>query len=107
MFTLLLFFLLLQTSLNFFSPESLVTMVFGGLTALGATQWLKRGISVQGAAATLAALAISLVVAVGAFVVSQAVNSGGGFSWATVPQNAAQIFALATVAYNLFLKDRT
>lgn len=90
----------------FFSAESLISTIVGGLAAVGVTQWLKGGTGIQGAGLTVLAFVVSFAVAIVALVVSILI-SGRGFSWEIIPQSAAQIFALATLTYNLLIKDRS
>lgn len=89
------------------SAESLVTTIVGGLISLGVTQWIKNDGALQGPAVTLMAFFVAVVVGFIAFVVSAALSSEANPSWSLIAQNSAQIFALSTLAYNLFLKDRS
>ncbi len=90
----------------FFSPESLVSTVVGGLATLGATHWLKGITGLQGAGAAILAFVVSIVIAAAAYVVSTML-SGNPISWQMVPQGAMQIFTLATLAYKLLMADST
>lgn len=87
-----------------FSAEGLVTTIVGGLLATGLTQWLKKGTGLQGAGATVLAIIVSFVVGAAAFVVSSVI-SGNQLGWEMIPAGATQIFALATIAYNLMIKS--
>lgn len=87
----------------FFSAESLVSTIVGGLAAVGLTQWFKKGTGANAAGATAIAFALSLGVAVIALVLSTLLG-GKEVSWDIIPQSAMQIFALATLTYNLIIK---
>ncbi len=90
----------------FLSAESLVSTIVGGVVALLGTQYFKAAVGVQGAGATVLAFVISFVVAIIAFAISTAL-SGGEIGWGLIPQGSLQIFALATLAYNLILKSNS
>lgn len=90
--------------LSFFSPESLVTTIVGFLVSIGLTHVFKNVIGLQGAGAAVLAFVISFVVAIGAVVISGLLG-GSGFSWDTIASSGTQIFALATIAYKLFMAN--
>ena len=93
-------------ALSFFSAESLVTMIVGFIVSAGVTQWLKNQTGVYGTGAAVMAFAIAFVVAALAVVIST-LFSGGTISWETIPQAGLQIFALATMAYRLFMSNES
>lgn len=86
-----------------FTPESLVSSIVGALASYGMTQVLKKKVKLQGGGAALLAFGTSLFVAVIAYVGSIVLN-GGELTWQMIPQNATQIFTLATLAYKLMPK---
>ena len=86
-----------------FTPESLVSSIAGAVVSYGMTQVLKKKLRLHSAGAALLAFATSLLVAAVAFVGSVYLN-GGQLTWGMIPQNAAQIFTLATLAYKLMQK---
>ena len=97
-------FATLVFALSFFSAESLVTTLVGFVITAGLTQWLKKASGAYGNLALVLAVVVAFVVAVVAVVASSFLN-GSGISWETLPAAALQIFALATMAYKLFLAD--
>ncbi len=88
----------------FLSAESLVSTIVGGLVSLGITHVFKKSAGLQGAGAAILAFAVSVVVAAAAYVITAMLN-GGDVTLQTIPQNAAQIFTLATLAYKLAMAD--
>lgn len=98
-------FLLTTTlAIAFFSAENLVTTLVGFVASMGLTQWIKNSSGAYGTFAAIIAFVVSFVVAIVALVISTFL-SGGDISWEMVPQAGLQIFALATMAYKLFLAD--
>ncbi|MGI9036677.1 MAG: hypothetical protein ACR2GD_11645 [Pyrinomonadaceae bacterium] len=91
-------------TIGLFSPESLVSTIVGGIVSLGLTHAVKNAVGLQGAGAAILAFVVSLVVAIAAYILST-VMSGGQISWEMIPQGAAQIFTLATLAYKIFMAD--
>jgi hypothetical protein len=83
-----------------FTPESLVSSIIGAGASYGLTQFLKKKTRLQGAGAALLAFGTALLVATIAYVGSVYLN-GGELSLQMIPQNAAQIFTLATLSYKL------
>ena len=99
------FIFLFQIALSFFSPESLVTMIGGGIATLGLTAWIKNQTGAMGFGAMIIAVLISIVIAVVAVVLSM-ILSGEGFSWDKAATSAAQVFAIATIAYKGLMADK-
>lgn len=91
-------------ALSFFSPDSLVTMIVGGVATLGLTHWVKNQSGAMGFGAMLVALFVSVVVAVAAVVISMLL-SGEGFSWDKAATSAVQVFTFATIAYKALMAD--
>lgn len=89
---------------GFFTPESLVTTLVGGIAAFGLTSWIKNQSGAMGVGAMVLALAVSVVVAIVAVLVSTLL-SGKGFSFDTAATSATQIFAVATIAYKVLMAD--
>jgi hypothetical protein len=96
--TILFLFLI---SLNFFTPENLVTTIVGTTVSFGITQLFKQQSGLQGTGAFILAVICSFGVAVLAVVLST-VMGGGKLSWETIPTAALQIFGLATMAYRAY-----
>jgi hypothetical protein len=97
-----LFFL----AFSLFTPESIIPVIVGGAASLGLTQFLKNQTGAMGVLAMLLAVLVSFVVAIVAFVITS-LMSGTPFSWEMIPAAAAQIFALATIAFKLLAADTT
>jgi hypothetical protein len=98
-------FIAFLLSLNFFSAESLVTMLVGGLVSFGLTNWIKNQTGAIGFGAMLLALFISVLVAVVAVGCSMFL-SGDGFSWDKAAASAIQVFGVATIAYKALMADK-
>ena len=88
----------------FFSAENLVTVIVGGLVSMGLTQWLKDKTDAYGPLALIVAVVVSLLVALVA-IIGSSILGGTSIEWNALPQYGAQLFALATVVYKLFLAD--
>ena len=91
-------------SFNFFSPESLVTTLVGGIAAFGLTRWFKKQTGAMGIGAMILAIFVSVLVAVVAVMISTLL-SGNGFSADKVAASATQVFAAATIAYKTLMAD--
>jgi type IV secretory pathway TraG/TraD family ATPase VirD4 len=102
MFTTILLTVVLAAA--FFSAENIVTVIIGGLASMGISQWLKNSTGAYGPAMLILAVIVSVIVGFAALVVSS-FWSGQSIDWSNLPHYGTQLFALATIGYNLFLKD--
>lgn len=89
----------------FFSAENLVSIIVGGLVSMGLAQWVKNGLGAYGPAALIIAVIIAAVVSIAALFVAS-LFTGTTIDWTDLPKLGAQLFALATIGYNLFVKDQ-
>lgn len=89
----------------FFSAENIVTVLVGAIVTCGLSQWVKNNTGAYGPAMVILAVIISIGVALVATIGSAFVN-GATVNWNDLPQYGAQLFALATVAYKLFIADK-
>ena len=90
----------------FFTAEGIVASIISTAASYGLTQFLKGKIGLQGFGAALLAFVIALVVGLVAYVVTTFLN-GEQITVDTIVRNAAQIFTLATLAYQLLGKNES
>lgn len=105
MFIFLFISFLFLIGFNFFNAENVVTVLVGFITTAGLTQYLKGKTGLQGVGAMWLSIALSLVVAAVAVIISMIFNDGG-FSVEKLAGSGVQIWAVAQITYKLILADK-
>lgn len=103
MFAALIFFAIFLAA-SFLSAEGIITMIIGGLVSMGISQWVKKATQAYGPAMLIISVIISVLVAV-IGIVAASFLTGSELHWQDLSQLGPQVFALATIAYKLFLAD--